>query len=547
MNEIRLLLRKDILILLNNIKLILRNPLRLLPYAGIVGYFFFIYSMRMRSRRKSSSSATDLDSLDLDGLPQVDFAYQNIIGGITLLALALLIFQLFRATKANVSFFKMADVNLLFTAPVKPENILIYYMARSILPSLGGAILFMAYGASQMADMWKLTAGNVVFIILGFALFFFMISPIRFLVYTLHTKYGVMNYIRGGVFGMAAILVAMIVIPGLMAEKFWQGMFSWVVSPWFDFFPLVGWSRGIFRYLSHENLLLALAFIGLYGVSYFVVLKLVIRFAGYYYEDVLEATKSNELKLEKVRRKEGASEGAFSLNTKKQLALPDFGMGGKAFYWRNYVHSSRQDFHPLFGLYSMIMAGLGILLASLSWFDWFSHNIFYSYLLLLLGLYFMAGIGRVSVGDLKKPFFILVPASWASKFWNTIKLDVYQILIFSLVLIIPSVLIAGLHLALIPLFVVTMLACYLTGLAINLIPQIGLDEGWDRKLIKPFLLGGIFLFGIIPTLILSVIVGIAAKQFVWVLLVAAVGMTFISAILLHVCLDVLKRLEFKEV
>ncbi|UZD22337.1 putative ABC exporter domain-containing protein [Algoriphagus halophytocola] len=543
MNEISLLFRKDILILINNIKLILKNPLRLLPYAGILGYFFFIYYLRLKGRDEDEAPQ---EMPDMDGVPQVDFAVQNIVGAVTLLALVLLIYQLFRATKNNVSFFKMADVNLLFTAPVKPENILIYYMGRSILPALGGSILFMAYGASQMAEQWELTFGNALFLILGFALFFFMISPIKFLVYTLHTKYGIMEYIRNGVVVLAVLLGAMVIIPGMMADKFWQGMFAWISSPWFDFFPMVGWSRGIISYLSHGNVILSLAFIVLYGVAYFIVLKLVIRFAGYYYEDVLEATKSNEEKIEKVRGKK-QSESSFSLNTKKQLALPDFGTGAKAFYWRNYVHSSRQDFHPLFGIYSLIMVGVGVILAGLSIFDWFSHWVFYGYLLILFFIYFMAGIGRANVGDLKKPFFILVPASWSSKFWNMIKLDLVQISLFAAALIVPSVLLAQLNLMVIPLFLIAVPAVYLVGFGINLIPQVALDEGWDRKLIKPFMIGGVLLFGLLPTLAFTIIAIVVSKQFVWALGVATMGMCFVAAILLHVSLDVLKRLEFKEV
>jgi len=119
MNEIKLLIRKDLLILKNNILLILRNPFRLIPYAAIVGYFFFIYSMRMRDRAEDMES--QMPELDANGLPEVDFAVQNIIGGVTVLALGFLLYQLFRATKRNVSFFTMADVNLLFTGPVKPK------------------------------------------------------------------------------------------------------------------------------------------------------------------------------------------------------------------------------------------------------------------------------------------------------------------------------------------------------------------------------------------------------------------------------------------
>ncbi|TDQ16595.1 putative ABC exporter [Algoriphagus boseongensis] len=542
MNEIKLLLKKDLWILKNNLLLILKNPLRLLPYGILAAYFFFVYSQRMKKR-----SAESLSDVNLDAVPEVDFGVQNLVGGITILALAFLVFQLYRATKKNVSFFKMADVNLLFTAPVKPENLLLYYMVRSFIPSLGGSLLFIVYGGSQMADVLELTPVNTIFMMFGFALFFFLVFPIRFLIYTLHTKFGIMEYIRGGIIGLGLILGLMILIPGLGAEKFWQGMFSWIASPWFDLFPLVGWSRGIMSFAVHQNWVISLGFIGLYGLTIFTVIKLVIQYSGYYYEDVLEVTKSNEEKLEKARGKKEIGEDNYSINTKKQLALPDFGVGAKAFYWRNYVNSSRLDLHPLFGVYSLGMALVGIVFAGLSNFDWFSHKVFYGYLLILLSFYFMAGIGRANLGDLKKPWFILVPASWSAKFWNTIKLDLLQILIFTSILIIPSVFLAHISLGLIPLFILGMIFIYLIGFAINLIPQIALEESWDRFLIKPVMIGGIFLFGIIPAVISSILVFALTKQFVWTLFTFVLGSAFIAAILMHVTLDVLKRLEFKEV
>lgn len=546
MYEIKLLLRKDLWILKNNLLLILRNPLRLIPYAVLVGYFFFIYSMRMK-RRDEDGLSDQIPEFDVHGLPQVDFALQNILGGITVLALGFLIYQLYRATKKNVSFFKMADVNLLFPSPVKPENLLIYYMGRSILPALGGSLLFIIYGASQMADKMDLSASNILFLMLGFSLFFFMISPLRFLIYTLHTKYGVMDYIKNGVIVLVVLLGAMILIPGLMAEKFWQGMFSWISSSWFDFFPIVGWSRGIMSFLAHGNWILSMAFVGLYVVGYFVVLRLVLDSAGYYYEDVLEATKSNEEQQQKAKGKKEVSEGNFSFNSKKQLALPDFGIGAKAFYWRSYVHSSRQDFHPLFGIYSLVMVILGVVFAVLSNFDWFSHKILNVYILMLIGFYFLAGISRASIGDLRKPYFFLIPASWSSKLWNIIKLDLIQIILFAIVLIIPAVFIAGLHWALIPIFPIAIFLAYMTGLSINMIPKIGLEEGWDQKLIKPVMIGGVFLFGIIPSIVFAVIIFIITNQFVWTLLTFIIGLSIVAGILIHVLLDILSRLEFKEV
>src|SRR5690606_21303084 len=160
---------------------------------------------------------------------------------------------------------------------------------------------------------------------------------------------------------------------------------------------------------------------------------------------------------------------------------------------------------------------------------------------IMLFLYFFAGIGRANVGDLKKPFFILVPATWASKFWNMIKLDILQISLFCLALIIPPVLIAGLNWFIIPLFLFATIEIYLVGFGINIILQIALDEGWDMKLIKPFMIGGIVLFGRVPAFAFSVVAFIASKQFVWALFGGTFGMFFVAAILMLVTLDVLMR------
>ena len=540
MHEVRLLLKKDFLIFINNLLLILRNPLRLIPYGIGAGYFFFMYSKGIVGSQRISSE------MNLDAAAGADITQQNIIGGLTVVALVFFIFQLYRATKNNITFFKMADVNLLFPAPVKPENILMYYMARSILPVLGGSLIFLVYSGGQLASEFDLTFLGGLFLLLGFALFFFLISPVRFLIYTLHTRFGILEHLRAGVLVLGVLISALVLIPGFLAPKFWEGMFAWITSPWFDLFPVVGWSRGMMSYFLNGNLMVSSSYLLLFGLTYYAVVKLVIQYSGHYYEDVLDATQNNEDRLEKAKGTKEVTEDAYSLNSKKQLALPEFGLGAKAFYWRNYVQSSRQDIHPLIGLYTGGMAVLGIVLAGLGHFDWFSHQVLYFYLFFLLFFYFMAGIGRATIGDLKKPWFILIPASWSLKFWNMIKLDLVQALLFALLLILPSVVIGDYNFWLIVLFPLGLIFAYVIGLAVNLIPQVGLDEGWDRVLIKPLMIGGIVIFGLVPTLFFSgLLFGITGK-FIFGFGAAVLGLGFLAAILTHVALDVLKRLEFKE-
>ena len=540
MNEVRLLLKKDFLIFVNNLLLILRNPLRLIPYGIAAGYFVFMYSKGVAGSQKVASN------VNMEAAGEVDVTQQNIIGGLTLLALIFFIFQLYRATKNNITFFKMADVNLLFTAPVKPENLLLYYMARSILPALGGSLIFLVYSGGQLASEFDLDALGGLFLLLGFALFFFLIFPLRFLIYTLHTRFGILEQLRVGVLLLGVVLGLLILIPGFLAPVFWEGMFAWISSPWFNLFPVVGWSRGMMAYFVEGNWILSTTYLLLYGVTYYAVVKLVIQYSGHYYEDVLDATQNNEDRLEKAKGTKEITEDAYSLNSKKQLALPEFGLGAKAIYWRNYVQSSRQDLHPLIGLYTMIMALLGIVCSFLGRFDWFSPQVLYFYLFFLLFFYFMAGIGRANIGDLKKPWFILIPASWTAKFWNMIKLDLIQILLFSLILIIPSVALGDYSWWLVLLFPLGLIFSYLIGLGVNMIPQVGLDEGWDRILIKPLMIGGILVFGILPTLVFTGLVMGITGNFSYGFGVAVLGLGLVASILMHVTLDILKRLEFKE-
>jgi hypothetical protein len=368
MNEVRLLLKKDFLIFVNNLLLILRNPLRLIPYGIAAGYFVFMYSKGITGSQKVASN------VNMDAAGEVDVTQQNIIGGLTLLALIFFIFQLYRATKNNITFFKMADVNLLFTAPVKPENLLLYYMARSILPALGGSLFFLVYSGGQLASEFDLDVLGALFLLFGFALYFFLIFPLRFLIYTLHTRFGILEQLRVGVLVLGVLLSSLILIPGFLAPVFWEGMFAWITSPWFNLFPVVGWSRGMMYCFLEGYWILSTTYLLLYGITYYAVVKLVIQYSGHYYEDVLEATQNNEDRLEKAKGTKEVTEDAYSLNSKKQLALPEFGLGAKALYWRNYVQSSRQDIHPLIGLYTGGMAVLGIVLAGLGHFDWFSDR-----------------------------------------------------------------------------------------------------------------------------------------------------------------------------
>lgn len=73
MHEVRLLLKKDLIILVNNLLLIFRNPLRLIPYGLGAGYFVFMYSQGIAGSERVTSQ------VNVDAAGEVDVTQQILL------------------------------------------------------------------------------------------------------------------------------------------------------------------------------------------------------------------------------------------------------------------------------------------------------------------------------------------------------------------------------------------------------------------------------------------------------------------------------------
>ncbi|WP_226390979.1 putative ABC exporter domain-containing protein [Penaeicola halotolerans] len=536
MSEFLLLLVKDLIIIKNNIKLILRNPARLLPYIGVVGYFSYFYFKR----------AADREVVAMDGYAFDDSTFKIVLGILTLLLLAFFIFNLYRALNSSITFFSLADVNMLFTAPTSPKKILTYYIVRSIFPSLGAGILFVVYSSSSLMQSFKLGFLDIAFLILAVGLFGFIASPIKFLFYALVTKRGIGTILKVTVWSLIVMIAGLVFVPALLAENFWEGAFSVIGSEAFNYFPIVGWCRGIGLFFIHQNIYEAALYFGLMLATFFIILYAILANADDYYEDVLESTSSKEDAKELAKGTKKAGDGTGSLNAKKLVQLKNFGTGAKALYWRNYVHSMRIDFHPFFGLYAGGTIAIMLVLALLARFDVMSHKSIYVYLAILSGIYFMAGLGRVNIGDFSKPYFILLPDTWFRKVWNSVKLDVYQTLFTMGIALVLGVFIAELDLTLLFSGMMLILALYVIGLAINLAIKSWFSESLDQRFIKPIFVICVILFGMIPAFGLGLMVFLFSKVAAYGYLVMSLGMSVVAAIVGQLALDVIKRFELKD-
>ena len=109
MKALLYLLRKTIQ---NALKELVKKPVALIPYLVIAGLLIFSATMT------SGEPAGEVRNLN---------AYAAIVNGVFLLIFCT---SLLQGLKQGMALFSMADVNLLFTAPVNPRKILIYGVVR---------------------------------------------------------------------------------------------------------------------------------------------------------------------------------------------------------------------------------------------------------------------------------------------------------------------------------------------------------------------------------------------------------------------------------
>ena len=109
MKALLYLLRKTIQ---NALRELVKKPVTLIPYLVIAGLLIFSATMT------SGEPAGEVRNLN---------AYAAIVNGVFLLIFCT---SLLQGLKQGMALFSMADVNLLFTAPVNPRKILIYGVVR---------------------------------------------------------------------------------------------------------------------------------------------------------------------------------------------------------------------------------------------------------------------------------------------------------------------------------------------------------------------------------------------------------------------------------
>ena len=347
--------------------------------------------------------------LPSDGVDTMRILELLVSGGI-LLIFAL---QLMGAEKSASKMFRMADVNLLFPAPKKPQSVLLLrlcgqmglYLVVTVYLTLQIPNLIESFGLPAPAA-WSLL------IVLFFSLA--LSSLCSALVYTAvstHPRWrGKVQY---ALYGVPVLLVgALILFCRAKGLGMWEGAIALFCAKWTRYVPVFGFLKAIPLWIVEQNALylsLDLVFLVLLCVG---LCALIYSMDADFYEDAISGAAEREDMMQRAR------ENRFGMAFKKRKARPDGavrplhlgGAGASVFFSKSVRCRARSAVLHVFSGASMIYLFFGIAGGATA------RLLLHTNSTLVLALpfcavVFMRSLKNPVADDVAKPYFLLIPES----------------------------------------------------------------------------------------------------------------------------------------
>ncbi|HOQ75606.1 MAG TPA: putative ABC exporter domain-containing protein [Thermoclostridium sp.] len=305
------------------------------------------------------------------------------------------------------SYFRMADVNMAFTSPLHPNQVLLY----GFIKQLGGTLLLLVLAMCQIPNLknnFAFEPHGVPMLLLAVVVYTLAYPLISMVIYSWTSVKKERKKLMKRILDAAALTVVLIFILDLSRTRnFTESLGNVFDNPIVHYFPVIGWTGSIAS--SAVSAFDASFYVGSAGMLVLIIgLSLLLyRMKLDYYEDVLEATEFAE---QVIKAKREGKNVALYLKTRKNVRSGLSGQGAKALFAKNILEIRKTSIVFFFDRMSVtvILSSVIFRLIMPSEIGSFSLLIilaFSVYMMLLIQLQ-----GRWAA-EVEKHFIFLIPAS----------------------------------------------------------------------------------------------------------------------------------------
>lgn len=327
-------------------------------------------------------------------------------GGIVL---AVLVFSAFLADKNGGSIFLMADVNLLFAAPMKPQSVLLFRLIMQAGTSIV-ATIYLIFQIPNLVLNVGLGIGTGLAMIGAWFLLMVYSKLISVLLYTLSATHPrVKRCLRPALFTILLVIGGGYWLAAQNAENYFLAALSYFNAPVTRYIPIWGWIKGFVLFATEGNVAGVLLTLAALLVAAVLLVLVIWHIKADFYEDAMARSE------ETAELQRAASEGKQQLQQRKKDRSERLARGGlsrgagasvyfhKAMYNRfRFAHF--RIFTKTSETYLLTAIGISLLLLLVV-----KSPVFVVVPLVLGGMSFFRSLGNPIQTDIDKESFFLVP------------------------------------------------------------------------------------------------------------------------------------------
>ncbi len=455
-----------------------------------------------------------------------------------LLALYAVMFLLLckNGLSSGASFYTMADVNLLFSTPIRPQRILFYGLVRQ----LGTSVLlgfFLLFQYSWLHDLYGLSIPGLLAVMLGYCLTVFCAQLTSMVLYAFTSgDEGRQRGMKIVLYALAAAAVLLVGLPAAAADNKLAAVVAAADGPLLAAFPVAGWMKAAVGGLITGDILSAV--LGLGGCAAYVAALVLLITCNHpdFYEDVLKATEVSFSAI--TASKEGKMAEPVPVHVKVGKIGIGAGTGAGVFFYKHRLERRRSRVFLLDGM-TLLWAAISIA------FSFFMREegilavfIFATYMQI-----FSSSTGRW-LRELLMPYIYMIPEPPFRKLIGVCRESILQSAVEAVVVMVPCGLIVGASPLDIAGCVVARFGFALLFMAGNILMERLFGQVLNKALILGLYLVLMMLLalpGVVAGIIAGMFAGVAAAMLVITLWCAAV-----SALIAFLCRDILNIAELNN-
>lgn len=519
MKNYKPLLKKDLWTFKNHLLQIKRDPKRMIIYIFYLLWFGAIFYNGINAMNRK-----EISDFNINLGPQI-------MGSIfILLVTGLLMFSLYQGTKESSTFFNMGDIHFLFPSPISPKKILLYNMIKYSILYLFLYLFVMAAFIPMIANLAKVEFRNLPYMYIGLLSAVIVIEPLRFLIFSIGTKYRIQSFLQRAVYVILGTFVLYILGSIIYHREIVKGVLLALNAPFMEYLPLIGWSKTIFMssitgFSTYTLVTIVLETILIIACIYFAYYT-----ADDYYEDVIGITEKRTIR--KRNKKAGKGEvPSFFTKRRKNVQVKGKRKGPMALLWKTKVEYHRTDLHAYFSVVTIILFVLGVIAGIIGVRNGADVEMFYIANGALAYIIFIFSVATTANHELTKPYIYLIPGSALKKIIAVHQMDVIRMVINSIIFNVVLGLALNVSISTITILSIFVITFYILSISSNFIVRVIFPSKLDQKVLSLFFMLVQFIFIILPGGIAGIISAVVFDNglafFIAVVLVNTIEITIL--------------------